>query len=779
MQFRINLVLAFGCLIALLNISLPVAVAQVYYVGDQSTLKDNMGVASYHDALNWLNYHSPGGVIGGTDPIRHDDADGPGIIGNGRAVFDPSTDHRPNNPGGMPPDSHDYGWPRYLYFGDFFDERVFNNDKTVPGGIARPYSVEVTSGIFTFDLGSNINLSGNAGGLAVEEQIIVGRGANSNASLTIRNGTVTQDMVASWAGLTVGDGFGSNGQIIIDGPNAGLEIARDIWLGNAGGTGRIDVIDGGQLTARSIGPGLQNVPGTLNNSVLNVQGAGSFVRGISGINNGDLIVSGGGQVVSLYPDGSKNWGWLGTSDGSDGSALITGPGSSWTEIGRLTIGGVYHTDTSGTGHLVIDKGGYVESEEVVLANRSLSRGDVRVTGPGSQWKVTNYANLGDDGHGSVVIVEGGMMTTDGGATIGNSSNGDGSVTVTGDSSRWISGGQIQVGGGGAGQLTIRGGAVVQSRSDDGSGAASSATLGSWRQDDDIYGRGTATITGAGSKWVQDGVMNVGFYGEGAVNIEAGGSIESVYGAVARFAGSQGTVTVDGLDSSWIITSSMAIGGGWTKGGVGHVTVANQAAIEVGELLHLWDDGTLDVRQNGSVVVGASEAAAPARTVLVAEGGTLSGTGTILGNVLVDGGILSPGASPGILHIDGDLTIASTGQWHMELGGITVGTDYDQLNVTGNLLIDGLVTISFIDGFVPQVGDQFTFFQVGGQFNGDEVQLAWQNAPSGFEYDGAFIDGSLTVNITAVPEPSTWLLAACGALGLVVIRRRMRQIRFDR
>ncbi|MEX2172617.1 MAG: PEP-CTERM sorting domain-containing protein [Pirellulales bacterium] len=152
---------------------------------------------------------------------------------------------------------------------------------------------------------------------------------------------------------------------------------------------------------------------------------------------------------------------------------------------------------------------------------------------------------------------------------------------------------------------------------------------------------------------------------------------------------------------------------------------------------------------------------------------LAGGGTLyFGDVLVDGGTVNPGASPGSLHINGNYHQLPNGVLTMEVGGINPGTQYGQLLTTGNMLLEGAVNISFIDGFVPQPGDVFDLF--GGAAVELHGPLNFLNPPPDFQYKSTFSDGLFSVAVV-VPEPSTALLMACGLAGTFVsARRRSKQ-----
>ncbi len=101
-----------------------------------------------------------------------------------------------------------------------------------------------------------------------------------------------------------------------------------------------------------------------------------------------------------------------------------------------------------------------------------------------------------------------------------------------------------------------------------------------------------------------------------------------------------------------------------------------------------------------------------------EGGTLSGNKIVSGDI-TNSGIITPGTSPGSLSIWGSYVQTSIGGLSIEIGGLTTGTGHDQFAVTGGATLDGEITISLINGFMPNIGDTFkimTFASHGGQFS---------------------------------------------------------------
>src|SRR5439155_20715620 len=90
---------------------------------------------------------------------------------------------------------------------------------------------------------------------------------------------------------------------------------------------------------------------------------------------------------------------------------------------------------------------------------------------------------------------------------------------------------------------------------------------------------------------------------------------------------------------------------------------------------------------------------------VNSGGTLGGTGTIGGPVTVNsGGFLAPGISPGIVNT-GSLALSSGSTFTVEFNSpyATAGTDYDQVNVTGTVALNG-ATLNLVGGAVAPSGN---------------------------------------------------------------------------
>src|SRR5262249_25758200 len=130
-----------------------------------------------------------------------------------------------------------------------------------------------------------------------------------------------------------------------------------------------------------------------------------------------------------------------------------------------------------------------------------------------------------------------------------------------------------------------------------------------------------------------------------------------------------------------------------------------------------------------------------------QGGSLSGTGTVNGNV-TNAGTVSPGGdgAAGVLTINGSYTQTDSGVLLIELGGTTAGTQYDQPKVSGAANPAGTLTVQLLDGLGPAAGNAFqvlTFASRTGDF-------AVKNFPDlgSLSFDPVYSASSLTLTVTA-------------------------------
>jgi hypothetical protein len=130
-------------------------------------------------------------------------------------------------------------------------------------------------------------------------------------------------------------------------------------------------------------------------------------------------------------------------------------------------------------------------------------------------------------------------------------------------------------------------------------------------------------------------------------------------------------------------------------------------------------------------------------------GAVSGAGAFTGggNILFEG-TYSPGNSPASVTLSNDVTLDSTATLKIELGGTTVGTQYDKVSVGGNLQLGGALNVSLINGFIPVAGDTFDILDwnsLGGTF--DTVNLPTLNGRIVWNSSQLYTNGSLAIVAT--------------------------------
>ncbi len=208
------------------------------------------------------------------------------------------------------------------------------------------------------------------------------------------------------------------------------------------------------------------------------------------------------------------------------------------------------------------------------------------------------------------------------------------------------------------------------------------------------GSNSLTVVGAGTTTINGNIIcqsgSVSLAGSGAINIAgdinlgtAGNLVDSGSGPVTITGTISGSATSDEPDNELM------------KTGAGTLTLSNSdtysgpTILSAGELL-----------VNGTVLNSA---------ITVNSGGTLGGDGSVPATTLQSGAVFSPGDSTGTLTA-GSLSLAMGATFMEQLGGTSAGSQYDQTVIPagGSVALGGAtLNISFLGGFLPTAGQQFT------------------------------------------------------------------------
>lgn len=190
------------------------------------------------------------------------------------------------------------------------------------------------------------------------------------------------------------------------------------------------------------------------------------------------------------------------------------------------------------------------------------------------------------------------------------------------------------------------------------------------------------------------------------------------------------VALKGMDSGGQDFAFLHTGGTTTIGGTldwsngiiqmqnGTLEVQSEAA------LRGMDSGGSDlafVQSGGEVILNGTFETSNAGL----QGGTMSGGGTLAGNLINDGGTLAPGASPGMFTITGNYVQTNTDMLRIE-GADRAAGRCDQLRVGGTAHLGGMPEVALLNSFAPDIGEQFLFL-VATNRSGTFSQLS---APAG-------------------------------------------------
>jgi len=502
----------------------------------------------------------------------------------------------------------------------------------------------------TIQLGGTMRLTGNTtlagpGSVTMTTQSSSDIATSCGGCFTLSNQTLIQ-------------GTGMIGTSNVPITNTGLIDANssgNTLTMNGGGT-----ITNASGLLEATGGGTLDMQNTVNNLNGNITADGGTVKVDSmTIEGGTLNTSGGGTMETVGHSGL---------DGSSHGAITLSDGSTYTAGGGTT------TDVAGTMNL----GTSNAATSMQLTGTLRLTGNTTLAGPGS---VTMTSQASSD----ISTSCGGCFTLTNQATI----QGAGSVGTS--NLLLVNQGTIDANSS-LNTLTLLGGGLVTNTT--GTFEADSASKLLETNAFANYNGGTQTLAG-GSYIANSGTIQINPFGNGGGEVHALGdgtlaTAVTLNGTLALLADNTG---LNALSLSTInAAASLTIENGYTLATPGDFS--NAGTLTVGTAA-----GDLSTFRVG--LLGTN--------TLTQSGGATQGTGTIAGNVRINGGTVQAGlpGTPGTLTITGTYD-QTAGTLLAELGGPAAGTGYDQLVVDGVATLGGSSTldVSLINGFVPFSDENF-------------------------------------------------------------------------
>jgi T5SS/PEP-CTERM-associated repeat protein len=576
----------------------------------------------------------------------------------------------------------------------------------------------------SFSTGGILTVTANGGTL--------GAGYRENGTLTIAEGII----ISSREGY-LGYHNGSAGAATVTGTGSKWTTSSNLYVGNYG-DGVLTVESGAQVNSHGVflgyrtgATGLATVSGESSRWDI---GINTFHIGYRG--DGELTVNNGAQITSVTC-------YMASDFGSTATALITGTGSKWTNVGQLSVG------VQGHATLTVADGGEVETDDFFASLADLyGDGTINATrgavldaqlqfdathgtqqiipfGSGGTLIVNvlgGELGVGYQESGSLTVAEGRNITSNNGY-LGHSSGANGTATVSGAGSKWTSTSILSVGYRGTGTLSIE----------------AQGNVNSWESHiaAGTDSTGSATVSGVGSEWINTGLLHIGRDGNGTLNILFGGHVSDSSSYLGFFDGSNGVATVVGAGAKWASSGSLTVG----RYGTANLNITSAGLVTVGTTLTIDQDLDNDAFIN------------------MATGGMLALKGDIDDSLTQFLGLVQ--GTDAIRYWNSALL-----KWSPITSAI-YGQDYTLSYITsGDLTGYTLLTV----GSVSTVGD----YDGDGDVDGRDFLILQRNPGLGSvsDWQNAYGHNSdlTTATSASVPEPGTAVLAIVLALSALSRRR---------
>ena len=255
--------------------------------------------------------------------------------------------------------------------------------------------------------------------------------------------------------------------------------------------------------------------------------------------------------------------------------------------------------------------------------------------------------------------------------------------------------------------------------------------------------------------------------QGRVAAEAGSVIEATgpltMGDVNSFAGFFSNGELREMAQSIVINDrNQAVLGSLTEVGTGSnagtLQIPNGAFVEFGRAITGW--GTIASNNNvADAMIINGDAEGTSFTQPLDFTGYVKGLGTF-SNVMFSG-TFSPGLSPAIVPVN-NVILSPSNVLMIEIGGLTPGSQHDQLDITGMLGLNGTLDVDLINGFQPIAGRCVSYPRRHDRRHIQQLQLPGPAPGLAWDTSDLYTTGHLKI---VVPEPSAGLLLLLGAVSL--------------
>ncbi len=507
-------------------------------------------------------------------------------------------------------------------------------------------------------------------------------------------------------------------------------IQGDLNMTNGGGAGQRTFINDGALS---------KVSGAMTSTMNILVNTAGTVNVLSGT----LALNGGGTSTGAFSTGS------GTTLQFGGGAYAVESGSSFTGAGTVGVSGGtvnFNGMSTGIGNLDLS-GGTLGGSGGVTVNTNMNWTGGTITGPG-QFTTMGLLNLS----GANTKTLDGRAFSNGGvaswmAGVINFYNSASFRNMVG-ATFGVQGDLTMADGGGSGQRNFTNDGTLSK----GSGNLTAAINVPLTNGGTLNaGSGTLSLSGGLSNISADTLSG------GIFVVNAGLKILN-----ARIVTNAANMTVGGISSALMDTTGRNLLQDLTANR-GVLSFENGAAFSAGAPFS--NTGTL------SVGTGSTFSTAGGLT----NSGTVTGVGSITANIS-NSGTVSPGSSPGTLNITGDYIQAADGILNLEIGGLTAGTQYDRINITGNATLNGTLNITLVNGFTPSSGNSFQVMTFGSR-TGDFTTKTGLAVPGNLVLAPVYNPANLT--LTAGSSDKTMegeLVQSVDANGYVVFQVNVKRVK---